>query len=208
MTGKGSFENRHPVDMRLFARLQERLSKPDRVSGERIKELAQALDLHSTEVGYMLGLNNSAVYRKQGHNDTLTAGVSILMRCYTSMPETVKRRTPPSPTDLMKLIASVDPTIMPHHLNVILGLEQSAAHRFRDSLDENASQVVRVLSLLIWETVTENPDNWYIIKQNIENEAEARGIQPGCRVWETLGGWQDRQGAARKRKKKADKKTE
>lgn len=209
MGKKGSPYLKNPANARRFAGLQDRLKQPMRISGERIRELVLLMDLHSTEIGYMLGLNNSALYRKQGHNDTLNAGVSILMRNYASMPELVERRVPPKPSELMEKIASIDPEIRPHHLNVILGLERSASQRLRDSLDENVSQVVRVLSLMIWKKINEDPDSWFIIKQNIENEAEARGIIPGFTIWETLGGWGDHAGNGRAtRAKKEDENKE
>lgn len=158
-----------------------------RMDGAFMKRLLEERDLHSTELGYMLGVNSSALYKKSADQDLLSTGVSILLRCHAALPRFSKRIMPPDPEQLMSEISRIDPTMRFTHLGYVMGLERNSAHRLRESF-EKGSQQVKVLAQFIWEAIQEDPSNWFIIKRCYETEAESRGIFPGSRVWDE-GGW-------------------
>lgn len=163
------------------------LASSIRVPGNTIGTFRQLRNLHAAELAHLMGANSSALYNRAASSNTLTAGTSVLLRCYAVLPEYAQPLFVPTPADLVEAIKKIQKDFTPAHLGPLLGLEPNSSRRLRKNFN-HASQSVKVLAHFIWQAIHDNPSNWWIIKACIETEAMARGIEPGYKVW-TDGGW-------------------
>lgn len=164
------------------------LSRPVPVMGSDISKVSETFGLHLSEIGLMTGLNTSALYEKKKKNDAQPANISILLRLYAALPEYISSIKPPPIEELIQKIQDVDPEFEKSSIGMLLGLEKNSSFRLRRDGLENGSQTTKVLSHLINLIITNEPLDWYLIKEIVETESAARKITPPESIW-TEGGW-------------------
>lgn len=164
------------------------LSRPVPVMGSDISKVSETFGLHLSEIGLMTGLNTSALYEKKKKNDAQPANISILLRLYAALPEYVSSIKPPPIEELIQKIQDVDPDFEKSSIGMLLGLEKNSSFRLRRDGLESGSQTTKVLSHLINQIITNEPLDWYLIKEIVETESAAREISPPESIW-TEGGW-------------------
>lgn len=175
------------------------LIEPTPVIGSDVSKFTETYGLHLTEIGLMLGLNTSSLYGTKKKDTVQPANISILLRIYTALPEFISKTEHPSIQNLISKIQSIDPEFQQSMIGMLLGLERNSSFRLRREGIEQGSQTTKVLSTLINLAISENPKNWFLIKEIIEIEAKSRQIVPPEKAW-TDGGWNK---TINKRKKNA-----
>lgn len=164
------------------------MADPNLLTGANISQFAAAAqNLHLIELSMALGVNTAALYTKKGAT-TLNSTLSLLLRLYAAFPEHLPRFKTPSYESLMGQIVEIDPNFKPPNLGPLLGLEINSSFRFKSTGLEGASPTVRSLAYLIQLLISEDPDNWWAIKNAVEIEAKARQLIPAEKVWHQ-GGW-------------------
>ncbi|KKN80574.1 hypothetical protein LCGC14_0327930 [marine sediment metagenome] len=158
------------------------------LTGVELQKITTHYDLKLTETGNALGINTSALYGKQKASQALQTNVSLLLRLYALFDDKIPRIDPPKLTDLVELIQKVEPSFPDYAIGPILGLEVTSGHRLINKGFEKASQSTRVLAWLVFQILSENLDNWGLVKSVILTEAKARGIKDPTTVF-TQGGW-------------------
>lgn len=164
------------------------IAKPVPITGSDISKITETFGLHLTEASLMLGQNTSSLYEKKKKDAQQPANISILLRLYTAMPEYMPILQPPAIDDLIKKIQSIDPSFDRSWIGILLGLEKNSSFRLRRESINRGSQTTKVLSYLIYKMITDNPNNWFLIKEAVETESAARKITPAESIW-TEGGW-------------------
>lgn len=164
------------------------LSKPVPITGSDISKVTETHDLHLTEVSLMLGLNTSSLYEKKKKDDIQPANISILLRLYTALPQYIPKLVPPPIENLILKIQDIDPNFDRSWIGILLGLEKNSSFRLRREGIDHGAQTTKVLSDLIYKIITDDPKNWFLIREVIETESAARQINPAEKVW-TDGGW-------------------
>lgn len=164
------------------------LAKPVPITGSDISKITETFSLHLTEASLMLGLNTSSLYEKKKKDAQQPANISILLRLYMAMPEYMPTLQPPAIEDLIQKIQDIDPDFDRSWIGILLGLEKNSSFRLRRESINRGSQTTKVLSHLIYKMITDNPTNWFLIKEVIEVESAARKIIPAESIW-TEGGW-------------------
>ncbi len=171
----------------LVAEQNKDMALPVRLTGEDIGRFTDRFELHLTEISMALGINTAALYTKKKSTDRLSSSVCLLLRLYAAFPSHVPRVVIPDADKLIEKISQIDPSFKKGYLGPLLGLETNSSFRLvKDS--RSASQTVQYLIFLIDKLLDESPDNWEIIKQAVEVEAESRSIIPASSVWPN-GGW-------------------
>lgn len=164
------------------------LSKPVPITGSDISKITETFNLHLTEASLMLGLNTSSLYEKKKKDETQPANISILLRIYMALPEYIPTSEPPTIETLIETIQEIDPQFDRSWIGILLGLEKNSSFRLRREGIEHGSQTTKILSNLIYKVITDNPRNWFLIREIIEVESAARNIFPAEAIW-TDGGW-------------------
>lgn len=164
------------------------LSKPIPITGSDIAKITETYNLHLTETSLMLGLNTSSLYEKKKKDETQPANISILMRIYAALPEYIPSHKPPAIEKLILKIQEIDPEFDRSWIGILHGLEKNSSFRLRREGIDHGSQTTKILSNLIYKVICDNPENWFLIREIVEVESEARKIVPAQRVW-TEGGW-------------------
>lgn len=180
MRGKSPLENLLPPELAMF-------SEPILLNGAHIKRLTDTQQLHTTEIGLGLGVNTAGLYTKFGNPDPVKSSVAILLRLYAAFPELLPKVHLPEVDDFMAKIMAIDPDFKKSHLGPLLGLETNSSFRLHKGFDE-ASQTAKMLVYLINRLIDMDPENWWVVRDTIQIEAEASGIEPAKSVW-TKGGW-------------------
>lgn len=164
------------------------LSKPVPITGSDISKITETFNLHLTEASLMLGLNTSSLYEKKKKDEIQPANISILLRIYMAMPEYIPTSEPPPIEILIQTIQDIDPDFDRSWIGILLGLEKNSSFRLRREGIEHGSQTTKILSNLIYKIIKNNPRDWFLIREIIEVESEARSIFPADSIW-TDGGW-------------------
>lgn len=164
------------------------LSKPVPITGSDISKVTETFNLHLTEASLMLGLNTSSLYEKKKKDETQPANISILLRIYMALPDYIPISEPPPIEVLIHTIQDIDPEFDRSSIGILLGLEKNSSFRLRREGIEHGSQTTKILSTLIYKIIKDDPKNWFLIKEIIEVESEARNIFPADSIW-TDGGW-------------------
>jgi len=163
------------------------MADPTLLTGSNISQFAKAQNLHLIELSMALGVNTAALYTKKGAS-SLNSTLSLLLRLYAAFPEHLPRFKTPLYESLMERISVIDPSFKPTHLGPLLGLEINSSFRLKTAGLEGSSPTVRSLAHLIELLITEDPNNWWLIKNSVEIEAKARKLVPAEKVWQQ-GGW-------------------
>lgn len=162
------------------------MGKPTLLTGTEISEFTRSNNLHLIEASMALGVNTAALYTKKSE-DSLNSTLSLLLRLFSAFPDYLPRIQPPDVKVLISKIKEIDPSFKQTHLGPLLGLERNSSTRIkRDGLD-NSKPMVQSLAQLIDLLITDNPQNWFLIKAVVEIEAEARSITPASSVWRDAG---------------------
>lgn len=160
------------------------LGLPNPVYGKQIQNLSRERGMTTTEISHMVGLNNGAIYQKQGRNNELNASPSILIRCYAALPEFAQPPVLPTNAELVAEIQKIDPGFKKKYIAPLLGLRVNGNHRLGTTFDRG-SQTVKNLVHVIWTAIRQDPNNWWPIKACVEVQAEACGVIPGVSIWES-----------------------
>lgn len=163
------------------------MADPTLLTGSNISQFANAQNLHLIELGMAFGVNTAALYTKKSAN-SLNSTLSLLVRLYSAFPEHLPRFKTPTYESLIKKILEIDPSFKPTYLGPLLGLEINSSFRLKSTGLEVSSPTVRSMAQLIDTLITEDPDNWFVIKNAVEIEAKARQVFPPEKIWQQ-GGW-------------------
>jgi len=173
---------------KIFPPEFRRFSKPVPLNGGDIGVMNERWKLHLTEISAALGIHTAALYSKKSSPQPLKSSVSLLLRLYAAFENKIHRVTPPDPTELINLIRQAEPEFEDYSIGPLLGLETNSSYRFLAKGLDKAAQTTRVLAWLTHDLLTEDLGNWQLIKNIVELEAAARGIEPPSSVWKN-GGW-------------------
>lgn len=166
----------------------EHFSRPVPITGSDISKITETFNLHLTETSVMLGLNTSSLYEKKKKDEIQPANISILLRILMALPQYIPKTEPPSIEDLIQKIQKIDPEFDRSWVGILLGLEKNSSFRLRREGIEHGSQTTKALCSLIYRVISDNPNNWYLIREVIDVESTARKIVPAEDIW-TEGGW-------------------
>lgn len=166
------------------------MGEPITLTGSDIGDFAKSngsSEMHLTEISLALGINTAALYTKKKSAQRLSSSVSLLLRMYSAFPDYVPRLLIPAAEELTQKIIKIDPSFKKSHTGPLLGLETNSSFRLIKDSDK-ASQTVKNMIYLIDKLITDDPQNWFVVKEIVELEARARQIDPPDSVW-PRGGW-------------------
>lgn len=171
-----------------------RLSEPKPLFGPDYDLVRRHYNLNLTEYGAALGVNTASLYGKKADPKKIGSSLSILLRLYGAFPELIPRIEAPTPAELFSEIHEIDPEFRQYFIGPLLGLETNSAYRINTGTDDfdASTPTVRALAALIYKLVKSDPAHLELVKQAVELEAAASGIQPPTVVWRK-GGWKKKQ---------------
>ena len=183
------------------------LATPNPLTGKTISMFEKAHGLTVHDMTASLGLNTSTLYAQKRVTMGLAPNLSILLRLYSAFPHQIPKLNLPTIESVIEKIKAVDPNFNDRSIAPLLGFEMLASTRLlsQPECTNRMYQPTQRLLYLIDQLLTEDPENWWVIKQVVEVEAEASEIDPPEQVW-TVSGYQ-RNTKIKKYRKKTNSKS-
>lgn len=164
------------------------LGQPIVLRGSNLDQFASTQQLGLIERSTAFGVNTAAMYGVKNGDAPLKAPLAILLRLYAAFPDKLPRTWTPTFTEFWLQIKKVDPEFKEYQVGPLLGMDKNSIYRIRKDGFESSKESTKILVLLIYRLLIEDPESWHVIKDAVETEAVSRDLVPD-EIWKR-GKWQ------------------